>query len=90
MKKTSIIAWLLTLAMLTMAGTALGESLDIELSEGNGLRNELTIDMDVDALEDVKDVVEDDSLRDGLALDLSKFRLDGDLPDENAATVDGA
>ena len=29
MKKNRTIAWLLTLAMLTMAGTALGESLDI-------------------------------------------------------------
>ena len=38
MKKISTIAWLLVLAILTMTGTALGESFDIELSEGNGLR----------------------------------------------------
>ena len=90
MKKNSIIAWLLVLAILVMAGTALGESLDIELSEGNDLRNELTIDMGVDALEDVKNGFGDDGLGGGLTLDLPEFQLDGDLPDENAATADGA
>ena len=62
MKKISTIAWLLVLAILTMTGTALGESFDIELSEGNGLQNELTIDMDVDVLEDELNIAGDDGL----------------------------
>ena len=90
MKKISTIAWLLVLAILTMTGTALGESFDIELSEGNGLQSELTIDMDVDVLEDELNIAGDDGLEDGLTLDLSEFQLEGDLPGENAATADGA
>ena len=90
MKKISTIAWLLVLAILTMTGTALGESFDIELSEGNGLQNELTIDMDVDVLEDELSIAGDDGLEDGLTLDLSEFPLEGNLPGENAAAADGA
>jgi hypothetical protein len=90
MKKNRTIAWLLVLAILMMAGTALGEGFDIELSEGNGLQSELTIDMDVDVLEDELNIAGDDGLEDGLTLDLSEFQLEGDLPGENAATADGA
>lgn len=90
MKKNRTIAWLLVLAILMMAGTALGEGFDIELSEGNGLPSEVTIDMDVDVLEDELNIAGDDGLEDGLTLDLSEFQLQGDLPGENAATADGA
>ena len=87
--KMRLVAWMLAFAILTTAGAALGEGLDIELPEGEGLRNELTIDMDVDALEDVKSIVGDDGLEGGLTLDLSEFQLEGDLPNDNAATADG-